>query len=284
MSSARAITNFLTKYKGRLHTPDFGAYCFNKEKPVSFLHDIPLSSQEGTLNLVVEIPRWTQAKCEISNSVPLNPIMHDIKNKKIRYVQNCFPYHGYIWNYGAFPQTFEDPVKLDARTNLKGDGDPIDVCEIGGSIGYIGQIKQVKVLGALALLDQNETDWKILTIDINDPMANSLNDIDDVKKIMPRLLTCTRDWFAVYKIPDGKSKNTFGLSGEFLPKSVAKEIINECHTSWKMSSQRADHIHSFLTNSEKATQITQHLEERKESSFPGTSSFPSIGYYYQLRE
>lgn len=58
---------------------------------------------------------------------------------------------------------------------MKGDGDPLDVCEIGGSIGYIGQIKQVKVLGALGLIDQGETDWKILAIDINDPRAKLLN-------------------------------------------------------------------------------------------------------------
>ncbi|EPX74826.1 inorganic diphosphatase [Schizosaccharomyces octosporus yFS286] len=284
MSSSRALTNFLTRFKGKPHTPEFRAYCYNKEKPVSFLHDVPLFSKEGTLNMVVEIPRWTQAKCEISNTIPFNPIVHDMKNEKIRYVQNCFPYHGYIWNYGAFPQTFEDPNKLDAHTNLKGDGDPIDVCEIGEAIGHLGEIKQVKVLGALALLDQNETDWKILTIDVNNPMANSLNDIDDVKKLMPRLLTCTRDWFAVYKLPDGKPRNVFGLSGEFLPKSIAMEIINECHASWKTGSQRADYINSFQENSEKATRITQAVDEMQESQLPKSFAFPSSGYYYQLPE
>ena len=25
----------------------------------------------------------------------------------IRFVANCFPHHGYIWNYGAIPQTWE---------------------------------------------------------------------------------------------------------------------------------------------------------------------------------
>ena len=24
-----------------------------------------------------------------------------------RFVANCFPHHGYIWNYGAIPQTWE---------------------------------------------------------------------------------------------------------------------------------------------------------------------------------
>lgn len=60
-------------------------------------------------------------------------------------------------------------------TNARGDNDPIDVCEIGEEIGYRGQIKQVKILGVLALLDEGETDWKLLAIDIRDPMAEKLN-------------------------------------------------------------------------------------------------------------
>ena len=34
----------------------------------------------------------------------MNPIKQDVKKGKLRFVRNCFPHHGYIWNYGAFPQ------------------------------------------------------------------------------------------------------------------------------------------------------------------------------------
>lgn len=68
---------------------------------------------------------------------------------------------GYIWNYGAFPQTWEDPQVKHAETGANGDNDPLDVCEIGEAVGYVGQIKQVKVLGIMALLDEGETDWKV---------------------------------------------------------------------------------------------------------------------------
>ena len=44
---------------------------------------------------------------------------------------------------------------------------------------------QVKVLGTLALIDDGETDWKVLCIDVTDPLAKSLNDISDVEKLMP---------------------------------------------------------------------------------------------------
>ena len=43
----------------------------------------------------------------------------------------------------------------------------MDVCEIGELVGYTGQIKQVKVLGVMALLDEEETDWKIIVIDVS---------------------------------------------------------------------------------------------------------------------
>ena len=84
----------------------------------------------------------------------------------MRFVDNCFPHHGYIWNYGAIPQacpnirapnlptpqlpwlptclrwlllkacwvvvqTWENPEEVDSHTGEKGDNDPVDICELG---------------------------------------------------------------------------------------------------------------------------------------------------------
>lgn len=78
----------------------------DSEVPISPMHDIPLYANEDnkTMHMVVEIPRWTNAKMEICLKEPLNPIKQDAKKGKLRYVANCFPHHGYIWNYGALPQ------------------------------------------------------------------------------------------------------------------------------------------------------------------------------------
>lgn len=48
-----------------------------------------------------------------------------------------FPHKGYIWNYGAFPQTWENPEVLDEHTGCKGDNDPLDVLEIGYKVSII---------------------------------------------------------------------------------------------------------------------------------------------------
>ena len=76
---------------------------------VSAWHDIPLFADKtnGILNMIVEVPRWTNAKLEISKEEAFNPIKQDIKKGRLRFVRNCFPHHGYIWNYGAFPQVSE---------------------------------------------------------------------------------------------------------------------------------------------------------------------------------
>ena len=169
---------YKTRAVGAANTLDYRVYLEDTDgNVISPFHDVPLFANEsGTvLNMIVEIPRWTNAKLEIATGDPLNPIKQDVKKGKLRYVRNCFPHHGYIWNYGAFPQTWEDPNHVHPDTKAKGDKDPLDVCEIGEQLGYTGQVKQVKVLGVMALLDEGETDWKIIVIDVTDPMASKYN-------------------------------------------------------------------------------------------------------------
>jgi len=93
-------------------------------------------------------------------------------------------------------------------------------------------------LGALGLIDEGEADWKILTIDARDPLANKLNNITDIETMMPGLLNATHDWFKFYKVPTGKPVNQFALGGSlmggiFFDRQFAVEIINHDHRSWK---------------------------------------------------
>jgi inorganic pyrophosphatase len=92
-------------------------------------------------------------------------------------------------------QTWEDPTQFHAETKAKGDNDPLDVCEIGEQVGYVGQVKQVKILGIMALLDEGETDWKVIVVDVQDPLASKLNDIEDVERHLPGLIRATNEWF-----------------------------------------------------------------------------------------
>lgn len=204
-------------------------------KVISPFHDIPLLAnvESKIYNMIVEIPRWTNAKMEIATKEKLNPIKQDVKKGQLRYVKNPFPHKGYIWNYGALPQTWEDPSHTDKETKAKGDNDPIDVIEVGSKVHPRGSVIQVKVVGVMALIDEGETDWKLISIDINDPLAEKINDIGDVETLMPGLLRATHEWFKIYKIPDGKPPNQFAFNGEAKDRAFAEKVINETHEFWK---------------------------------------------------
>ena len=58
-----------------------------------------------------------------------------------------------------------------------------------------GDVLEVKVLGLLAMIDDGETDWKMIVVDVNDPQAADLNNLEDVERLMPGFLASTRDWF-----------------------------------------------------------------------------------------
>lgn len=96
----------------------------------------------------------------------------------------------------------------------------------------------IALIPSFSCLAAGETDWKIIAINIHDPLADKLNgllivscscrrltdalsllalckgcfaDIGDVEQHMPGFLQSTIDWFRYYKIPDGKPANQFGL-------------------------------------------------------------------------
>lgn len=229
------MSSFSCVERGSEDTTNYRVYFRDASgQAISPFHDIPMwaNESEKIYNMVVEVPRWSNAKMEIATGEPLNPIKQDVKKDQLRFVKNCFPHHGYIWNYGAIPQTWEDPQHSDANTGCKGDNDPIDICEIGQRVAKRGDVVQVKVLGVLALIDEGETDWKLIAIDINDPMASELNDIDDVERTMPGLLKATVEWFKIYKIPDGKPANQFAFNGEVKNRAFAEKVIVETHQYW----------------------------------------------------
>ena len=119
-------------------------------------------------------------------------------------------------------QTWEDPGHKDGDTGCCGDNDPIDICDIGNKVrerliqlqlnsiksptfwphDYFdqvctrGEVIKIKVLGTLALIDEGETDWKVIVINTEDPEAaefNSKINVCSPIKMISKILcyTCT---------------------------------------------------------------------------------------------
>ncbi len=109
-STSSSQSSYKSRQIGERGTKSYRLYIedANTKQIVSPFHDIPLvSGKDNThFHVVLEVPRWTNAKMEINKKEKLNPISQDLKNNSLRFVHNIFPYHGYIWNYGAFPQTW----------------------------------------------------------------------------------------------------------------------------------------------------------------------------------
>ncbi|XP_066576751.1 inorganic pyrophosphatase isoform X2 [Amia ocellicauda] len=232
-SSLGNMVSYLTEERGRPHCKDYRIYFKTAEgRYISPFHDIPLFAGDEQEN---DVPskRVKKNEDEIATKDPLNPIKQDVKKGKLRYVANVFPHKGYIWNYGALPQTWEAPSLMDKDTQCCGDNDPIDVCDIGSKVCLPGEVIRVKVLGILAMIDAGETDWKIIAINVEDADAPILNSIEDVRKNRPGHLEATVDWFRKYKVPDGSPENQFAFNGQFKDKDFALAIIQSTHEHWR---------------------------------------------------
>lgn len=113
--------------------------------------------------------------------------------------------------YGFIPQTYcGDEVGNIAETktgrnNIKGDGDPLDICILTEKEITHGDILvKAKPIGGLRMLDGSEADDKIIAVLHEDAVYGEYNDIDDVpEKIVNRL----RHYFLTYKDLPGKKRD-----------------------------------------------------------------------------
>lgn len=241
------------KQFGEEYSNDYLTYITKDNRIISPFHDIP-ATEDGfkLVNVVNEIPRFTNAKKEINKEAEYNPIKQDVKNGQLRFVKSMYPTKGYIWNYGAIPQTWESTEVEDTRSGIKGDNDPIDAIEIGDRIIPTGKVYQAKVLGAIAMIDSGECDWKILVISKEDEMFSKMNSLEDIDKYKPGLLSVTREWFRNYKVADKEgnkgSKNSFANDEKYYSAKEAIEIIKETNRHWLNLIKEKEHKGISLTN------------------------------------
>jgi 3'-phosphoadenosine 5'-phosphosulfate synthase len=171
------------------------------------------------VNFIVEIPMYSTAKMEVMKEIEGNPIMQDTnKDGSPRYYTYGVPF----FNYGLIPRTWEDSTHVDPDTNAVGDNDPIDAIEVGtqGLPLPMGTIIRAKVLGSLALIDEGETDHKIIVIRESDPHFDSIHNLRDLDRYQKGVIKNIKHWLKYYKTSDGKGVNQ--LANEEVPKTPAE--------------------------------------------------------------
>lgn len=238
-SSAKGTLDHL----GEKHTLGYAIYLTDessdtldqKHHRLSFIHDVPLYPETNIqkdaiiVNMIVEIPQYTTEKMEIKTTVDGNPIMYDLKDGKLRTVK----YHakgaeksGYPFHYGALPRTWENSLEIDHRTGLLGDDDPLDCFDISLIPVSSGAINSVKVLGAIAMIDDDRTDWKLIAINTADPMASSYHDIHQLPvSIVDQII----DFLTYYKLPKITQFNEKMIWNA----NETVEIIESLHNEWE---------------------------------------------------
>jgi len=165
----------------------------------NFLTGYPALLEDGSMNMVVEIPAGTLAKWEVSASG--DEMEWELQDGARRLVH----YLGYPGNYGMVPRSVQSE-----RTG--GDGDPLDVLLLGDAVSR-GSVVRVRPIGVLRLTDTGERDDKILAVPLEGFLAD-VTDLDRLDAAMPGARSIVETWFTHYKGPGRVTSQGFAGAAE----------------------------------------------------------------------
>ncbi len=145
----------------------------------------PTMSEDGFFQAVVEIPAGTNTKYEFNpESISYEIDQRDGKDRIIQYL----PYFG---NYGFVPSTLSDKTK-------GGDGDPLDIIVLCESLPQ-GTVIPVIPLGTVQLLDQGETDYKIIAVPADENLnLLKIKTFQELKTKFPTIIQIIEIWLTNY--------------------------------------------------------------------------------------
>jgi inorganic pyrophosphatase len=178
------------------------------------IHEVPYHSQKGQYAMVVEIPAGTNEKWQTDPETGELYFQHvDGKPRIMRFLS-------YPFNYGFMPQT------LSLET-AGGDGDPLDVVLISPALER-GTVQQVRIIGALKLVERGQDDIKLLAVLPQGDFAE-IHDVAEMLVQYPNLIEIIRLWFLGYKRPSTFTFHGYATSSQVIP------IIEEAHQAWAES-------------------------------------------------
>ncbi len=146
---------------------------------------LPAMTLEGKVYCIIEIPAGTNKKIEYNKSTRKFEV--DQRDGQDRII-NYLPYPG---NYGFIPSTYSDPEK-------GGDGDALDILVICESLPT-GTVIEVIPMGMLKLVDDGESDFKIIAIP-SDPKFQTVSagSFEELLQKYPTLTDMIEGWFLNY--------------------------------------------------------------------------------------
>ena len=182
----------------------------------NFFHEYNAFNNDGTINVIVEIPAGDNDKWELWKKD--GSIRWEFQNNSFRKIK----YLPYISNYGFVPQTL-------FSKEIGGDGDPVDVILLGERFER-GSVIKGKILGLINMIDEGRLDSKIVAVNQNSFVFNSsiVNNFDDLNANYPGALEIIEIWFQNYKLNNKILINGYGSVND------AKNLINKSVDPYKL--------------------------------------------------
>ena len=150
----------------------------------NFLFDYKNFITPLTVNVVIEIPKNTNEKWEVSK------LDGSLEHEFFMGAPRIINYLPYPINYGMIPRTVL-PLQLG------GDGDPVDVIVLGDALPR-GEVVEAKVLGLIKMKDMGEVDDKVITVYKNSDYFK-FNSIEEFQENNPKIMKNIIEWFQNYK-------------------------------------------------------------------------------------
>jgi inorganic pyrophosphatase len=149
------------------------------------------------VRMVVEIPKGSSNKYEYDRELGA------FRLDRVLYS----PVH-YPGDYGFIPGT------------LAPDGDPMDVVALVEDPTFTGCVVEVRPIGVLNMVDQEQNDQKIIAVRNPDPLYQQVHTLD---QIYPHLRRAVEHFFNIYKELEGRETSTLGWGDPIEARNVIVE-------------------------------------------------------------
>lgn len=191
---------------------------YQYDSKYNLIHDWMARNEDGTINVIVEIPTGTSEKWEVSEDG--SALIRDFTGEKPRVV-DYLPYPG---NYGMIPRTL-------IRKEDGGDGSALDVMVLGSAVPRGSRVK-ARAIGVIRVFDGGEQDDKILAVMQGETMTG-VYDVESLRLRYPGAAEIVSTWWANAHGRQSKVE-VFGTAS----RGVASGVINSAMKSYKASGKK----------------------------------------------
>lgn len=163
------------------------------------LAKIKPQNEDNSLNIIIEIEKGSKNKYELDKESGL------IKLDRVLHTSQDYPF-----DYGFVPNT------------LWHDGDPLDVVLLSTYSIKSGTLVEARPIAMLDMVDNGESDVKVIAVPVNDPRFKNVNDLSDINN---HKISEIKHFFETYKNLENKIVKIKDIQNKELTEKAIQESI-----------------------------------------------------------